>query len=97
MYSKEEFTETVMKRGYATAGTCKAWLDDNPKQLYSEDDLYEVYRFQERYKPSDDPFGGFIQKPARKSADEYAQMKREYWLAGEDYPSKKRRTDKDLI
>lgn len=97
VYKKDEFIETAVKRGYATAGTCKVWMDNNPKLLYSEDDLYEVYRFQERYKPTDDPFGGFLQRPARKTGEEYQQLKREYWLAGEDYPKKKRKEDKDLI
>lgn len=78
MYSKKEFTETAVNRGYATAGTCKIYMENNPKMLYSEDDLIEVYRFQERAAAHEDPFRK--KQQYRMTPEERKQAERDSWL-----------------
>lgn len=79
MYDKEEFKETALKRGYACSAVIGMWLEDHPKTFYSEDDLIECYRFQERKNAREDR-----DSPGRKewrmTEDERKQAKRDTWL-----------------
>ena len=46
--SEEEFLRIAIRRGYARTETAKCWIRQNQKEDYSEDDLIELYRFNER-------------------------------------------------
>lgn len=43
---KEEFEKEAYLRGYNTKPLIKRWLELNPKEEYTEDDLMEVYDFE---------------------------------------------------
>lgn len=75
MYSPEQFKETALKRGYARLGTIQLWMQQNPKEEYTEDDLIEVYRFQDQKEWRDkEP------KKMRLTEDDRMQQKRDSWL-----------------
>lgn len=44
--NKEEFEKEAYLRGYNTKPLIKRWLELNPKEEYTEDDLMEVYNFE---------------------------------------------------
>ena len=48
MYAPDKFKEEALKRGYARADTIEIYLKNNPKKLYTEEDLEECYRFENR-------------------------------------------------
>lgn len=74
MYTAEQLKETALKRGYATVPDIQLWIANNPKVIYTEDDLLEVYRFADR-KSWKEQIG-----PMRHTAEERKQMKRDSWL-----------------
>lgn len=43
--NKEKFEKEAYLRGYNTKPLIKRWLELNPKEEYTEDDLMEVYNF----------------------------------------------------
>ena len=55
MYTKEQFIETALKRGYAKRCIIQIWLKDHKQDFYSEDDLIEVYRFADREPSRSEP------------------------------------------
>ena len=75
MYSLEQFKETALKRGYAWLGTIQLWMQQNPKEEYTEDDLIEVYRFQDQKEWRDK-----TPKKMRLTEDDRMQQKRDSWL-----------------
>lgn len=44
--NKEKFEKEAYLRGYNTKPLIKRWLELNPKEEYTEDDLMEVYDFE---------------------------------------------------
>ena len=48
--NKDEFKQTALRRGYARATDVMLFVKDNQKEDYTEDDLYDLYRFAERRK-----------------------------------------------
>ena len=43
--NKGEFKKEAYERGYNTKALIKKWIELNPKEEYTEDDLKEVYYF----------------------------------------------------
>lgn len=75
MYTKEQFIETALKRGYARRHVIQIWLKDHPQGPYSEDDLIEVYRFAEREPLRNEPI-----KLNCTDEEELKQLIRDSWL-----------------
>lgn len=44
--NKEEFEKEAYSRGYNTKDMIKRWVETNPKNEYTEEDLKEVYHFK---------------------------------------------------
>jgi len=72
-YTKDEFIKTAMKRGYAYEHHAQMYVGQNPKTLYTEEDLMDLYRFENREPTWDTPMYG-------KTAEERTQEKRDSWL-----------------
>ena len=81
VYKRDEFIETAVKRGYATRGISAIYTDNNPKTVYTEEDLQELWRFQDRAKEEDDPYGVF-NCGLKKSYEEKKDEERERWMFG---------------
>lgn len=77
MYTAADFVAEAVKRGYSTRGTAAIYVKDNPKTIYSEEDLLACYRFQELADRDADP----DKKPKeRLTEEERMQRKRDTWL-----------------
>ena len=78
MYSRKEFEETAIWRGYADRAVVIQYCKDNEKEIYTEEDLIECYRFNERkFKRYNFNLG---KKLLRETDDELMQAKRDSWL-----------------
>lgn len=75
MYTKEQFIETAVKRGYARKHVVQIWLKDHDQDSYSEDDLIEVYRFADREPLRNEPI-----KMRCPDEEEMKQIIRDSWL-----------------
>lgn len=43
--TQEEFITISRQRGYATVARTKAWLKDNPKEIYTENDFRDMVSY----------------------------------------------------
>lgn len=75
MYTKDEFIETAIKRGYARMGTAQTFVKNNPQESYSEEDLIELYRFADREPLRREPV-----KLRCEDEEELKQQIRDSWL-----------------
>lgn len=79
--SPEEFKDAALNRGYASLGTILLWMKQNPKEEYTDDDLLEVYRFEDRRlwrDQMDDQ--NRERKRERLDEEERKQRMRDSWL-----------------
>lgn len=75
MYTKEQFIDTAVMRGYAKRHTVQIWLKEHEQDSYSEEDLIEVYRFADREPLRNEPI-----KLQCIDEEERKQMLRDSWL-----------------
>ena len=76
MYSREEFEETAVRRGYATRGNARLYTKAYPKEMYTEEDLIDCYRYDSRANDLDK----IKMKFESKDDDEIMQAIRDSWL-----------------
>lgn len=77
MFKAAEFINECVKRGYSTRTTAMIYVKNNPKTIYSEEDLLACYRFQDLADRGADP----DKKPKeRLTEEERMQRKRDTWL-----------------
>ncbi len=81
VYKKEEFIEAAVRRGYAQQGICAIYVQNHPKTVYTEEDLQDLWRFNDRLRDRDDMTGVFS-PGSGKTWDEKKQGRREEWLFG---------------
>ena len=79
MYSRKEFEEIAVRRGYATRANAAKYTKAYPKESYSEEDLIDCYRYDAREPEEKSMFTG-RNKGASYSAEEAMQAKRDSWL-----------------
>lgn len=79
MYSREEFEETAVLRGYATRGNARLYTKANPKTIYTEEDLIDCYRYDSREQSKDNGIDRW-EKLYHQTEDEKMQAKRDSWL-----------------
>ena len=79
MYSRKEFEETAVQRGYASRENAKKFTKAYPKEAYSEDDLIECYRYDSREHSKDNGIDR-DKKLYRMTEDERMQARRDSWL-----------------
>lgn len=79
MYSRKEFEETAVRRGYASRANVQKFIKAYPKDAYTEDDLIECYRYDSREHSKDNGINRG-EKLYHTTEEERMQAKRDSWL-----------------
>lgn len=79
MYSRKEFEDAAVSRGYASRGNVRLYIKANPKESYTEEDLIDCYRYDARELKEKNLFNGGVSKHSM-TEEEAMQAKRDSWL-----------------
>ena len=79
MYSRKEFEETAVQRGYASRVNAQKYTKAYPKDAYTEDDLIDCYRYDSREHSKDNGINRG-EKLYHTTEEERMQAKRDSWL-----------------
>ena len=79
MYSRKEFEEAAVRRGYASRTNAQKYTKANPKDAYTEDDLIDCYLYDSREHSKDNGINRG-EKLYHTTEEERMQAKRDSWL-----------------
>lgn len=80
MYSRKEFEETAVRRGYASGANAQMYTKAYPKDAYTEDDLIDCYRYDGRELRVRNMYTNKGAKLYSDTEEEAMQKKRDSWL-----------------
>ena len=79
MYSRKEFEDAAVRRGYASRANAQKYTKANPKDAYTEDDLIDCYRYDSREHSKDNGINRG-EKLYHTTEEERMQARRDRWL-----------------